>query len=69
VTVRGGRVTIKPSIFYISKDGETPYTVFHVGISTNFPEDVDETMEIVRKRLLEAQCKIDLDINPEGLRE
>ena len=38
-------------------------------ISTNFPEDIDETMEIVRKRLLEAQCKINLDINPEGLRE
>ena len=69
MTVRGGRVTIKPSIFYISKDGKAPYTVFHVDISTNFPEDIDETMEIVRKRLLEAQCKINLDINPEGLRE
>ena len=69
MTVRGGRVTIKPGIFYISREDETSYTVFHVDISTNFPEDIDETMEIVRKRLLEAQCKINLDINPEGTRE
>ena len=69
MTVRGGRVTIKPSIFHISREDETQYTTVHVDITTNFPEDIDETMEIVRKRLLEAQCKINLDINPEGLRE
>ena len=61
MTVRGGRVRIEPGIVYWLGN-ETPFMDVRVTISANFNEDMDEAVEIVKKRLREAQTKINLEI-------
>ena len=66
MTVRGGMVKIEAGPVC----NNPPTKIYaKIYIAANFPEDTDEIANIIHTRLTEAQCKINLDINPEGLRE
>ena len=70
MTVKGGFVEINLSPLYQACDvGYPPKMYATISVIANFPEDMPEVIEIIHKRITEAGCKINLDINPEGLRE
>ena len=59
MTVNGGRVKIS----VISIDRQYPAKMeARISLDPNFLEDMPELVEIVKKRLIEAQMKINLEI-------
>lgn len=60
MTVNGGRVWISWGDVYT--DSYPPRMHVDIQIIPNFPEDMKELTDIVHKRLIEAQSKINLEI-------
>ena len=70
MTVKGGYVETEIGPLMSGQHvGYPPKLYVKISAVANFPEDMPAIIEIIHKRIIEAQCKINLDINPEGLRE
>ena len=70
MTVKGGFVGVELSPLYQACEvGYPPKMYVTISVTANFQEDMPEVIEIIHKRIIEAGCKINLDINPEGLWE
>ena len=69
MTVRGGHVKIIPGRVIPGNEAYPQSMYIKIEVTANFPEEMDEVVKIIFKRLIEAECKMNLDINLEGLRE
>ena len=62
MTVRGGYVRIEPTRQLPGNETYPPSMYVKIEVTANFPEDMDEIIEILFKRLIEAQMKTNLEI-------
>lgn len=69
MTVKGGLVRIHHGPLYTDPEnvGYPPKMYATISVIADFPEDMPEIIRIIHKRLIEAQCKINLEI--EGILE
>lgn len=62
MSVRGGRVNIIADNTLRCDSGYPPKMYLKIEVVANFPEEMEEIVKIIHKRLIEAQTKINLEI-------